>query len=66
VRGQTYRVRFWVDARGHVTMVDVTPPIRDGEYRKKFLGLMREYTFAPARRADGTPVRGIAELTITL
>lgn len=66
VRGQAFRVRFWVDARGQVTMVDVTPPIRDGEYRKKFLGLMREYTFTPARRADGTPVRGIAELTITL
>jgi protein TonB len=66
VRGQTYRVRFSVDARGRVTMVDVTPRIPDGEYRKKFLDLMREYTFTPARRADGTPVRGIAEIAITL
>ncbi|HWP37530.1 MAG TPA: hypothetical protein VNL18_08285 [Gemmatimonadales bacterium] len=66
VRGQTYRVRFWVDASGRVTMVDVTPRIPDGEYRKKFLDLMRQYTFTPARRADGTPVRGETVVVITL
>ena len=66
VRGQMYRVRFWVDVQGRVTMVNVTPAIPDGEYRKKFLGSMREYTFTPARRADGTPVRGEAVVTITL
>jgi len=66
VRGQTYRVRFVVDVRGRVARVEVTPQIPDGEYRKKFLALMREYTFTPARRADGTPVRGETELAITL
>jgi TonB family protein len=66
VRGQAYRVRFWVDALGRVTRVDVTPSIPDGEYRRKFLSLMREYTFTPARRADGTPVRGEVEVVITL
>ncbi|HXV85069.1 MAG TPA: hypothetical protein VD793_00140 [Gemmatimonadales bacterium] len=66
VRGRTYRVRFVVDPGGRVTSVDVTPTIPDGEYRKKFLSLMREYTFTPARRADGTPVRGHTEVTITL
>jgi TonB family protein len=66
VRGQTYRVRFWVDVSGRVTTVEVTPRIPDGEYRRKFLDLMRQYTFTPARRADGTPVRGETVVVITL
>jgi len=66
VRGKTFRVRFWVDAAGRVTKVDVTPPIPDGEYRKEFVRRMYEYTFTPARRPDGTPVAGETVLTITL
>jgi hypothetical protein len=66
VRGKTFRVHFWVDAQGKVTRVDVNPPIPDGEYRKQFVQLMYQYTFAPALRPDGTPVAGETVLTITL
>lgn len=66
VRGKTFRVHFWVDATGRVTRVDVSPPIPDGEYRKQFVQLMYQYTFAPALRPDGTPVAGETILTITL
>lgn len=66
VRGKSFQVQFWVDATGSVTKVQVSPEIPDGAYRKKFLSLMHEYTFAPARKLDGTPVAGQAILTITL
>jgi hypothetical protein len=66
VRGKTFRVHFWVDVAGRVTRVDVSPPIPDGEYRKQFVQLMYQYTFAPALRPDGTPVAGETVLTITL
>ncbi len=66
VRGKTFRVHFWVDAGGRVTRVDVSPSIPDGEYRKQFVQLMYQYTFAPALRPDGTPVAGETILTITL
>lgn len=66
VRGKSFQVRFWVDPLGKVTRVEVSPEIPDAEYRKKFLALMYEYTFEPARRPDGTPVAGTAVLTITL
>jgi protein TonB len=66
VRGKSFQVRFWVDASGGVTKVQVSPEIPDGAYRKKFLSLMYEYTFAPARKLDGTPVAGQTILTITL
>ena len=66
VRGKSFRVRFWVSAAGRVTRVDVSPPIPDAEYRKRFIQLMYEYTFTPALRPDGTPVAGETVLTITL
>lgn len=66
VRGKSFRVRFWVDPAGRVTKVDVSPPIPDAEYRKRFVQLMYEYTFSPAMRPDGTPVAGETVLTITL
>jgi hypothetical protein len=59
-------VHFWVDAAGRVTRVDVSPPIADGEYRRQFVALMYQYTFAPALQPDGTPVAGEMVLTITL
>jgi hypothetical protein len=46
--------------------VDVSPPIPDADYRKRFVQLMYEYTFAPAMRPDGVPVAGEMVITITL
>jgi hypothetical protein len=66
VRGQSFRVHFWVDATGHVTRVAVSPPIPDTGYRKQFLALMAQYTFTPALKPDGTATSGETVLTITL
>jgi hypothetical protein len=55
-----------VDQSGKVTRVEISPEIPDAEYRRKFLALLYQYTFEPARRPDGTPVAGQAVLTITL
>jgi TonB family protein len=64
MRGRTVRVHFWVNAQGKVTRVQVDPEIKDAAYRQQFLAMMREYTFNPARRVDGTPVEG--ELTMPI
>lgn len=64
VRGQAYKVRFWVDERGRVTRVEVEPRIPDSAYRKKFLDKMREYVFSPARKGDGTAVAASVEIRI--
>ncbi len=66
VRGKSFKVRFWVNQFGNVTRVEVSPEIPDAEYREKFLALMYQYSFEPARRPDGTPVAGQAVLTVTL
>jgi hypothetical protein len=64
VRGQSFQVHFWVSADGRVTAVKVDPEIKDAAYRKQFIALMREYTFEPAHKLDGTRVDG--EMTITI
>ncbi len=64
VRGQAYKVRFWVDEQGKVTRVEVEPRIADSAYRNKFLDKMREYVFSPARRSDGTPIPASVEIQI--
>jgi protein TonB len=66
VRGKSFRVHFWVSSSGRVTRVDVNPQIPDEEYRKRFVELMRQYTFTPAMRPDGTPTAGEMVITITL
>jgi hypothetical protein len=66
VRGRTYEVRFWVDAAGVVTRVEVDPDIEDREYRRRFLEQMRRYKFRPARTLDGEAVNGhfVAQITL--
>ncbi len=63
IKGRQFAVRFWVDARGRVTKVDVQPPIEDASFLKKLLQRMYGWIFYPARMADGTAVEG--ELVIT-
>jgi hypothetical protein len=46
--------------------VEVAPEIRDRGYAKKFLDVMRKYQFRPARTPDGTAVRGVAIIVVTL
>jgi hypothetical protein len=64
VKGRSFAVHFWINANGKVKQVQVDPEITDGAYRRAFLANMREYTFEPARKLDGTAVEG--EMTITM
>ncbi len=66
VRGREFAVHFWVDRRGRVTKVEVTPQIDDPDYRKKFLEQMYQFQFTPARTLDGRPVDGHIVIPITL
>lgn len=63
-RGQ-HEIRFWVGADGQVTRVEVTPPIKDANYRREFMKKMMGFVFDPARTRDGRPVASIASVTIT-
>ncbi|UCD24869.1 MAG: hypothetical protein JSW51_02835 [Gemmatimonadota bacterium] len=65
IKGTEFRVRFWINERGRVTKVEVDPPIKDADYRKKFMEKMRQFTFHPARKADGTPVAAHYDVLIT-
>jgi TonB family protein len=66
MRGRTIKVHFWVSAQGKVTKVQVDPEIKDAAYRQQFLSMMREYTFRPARRMDGTTIEGELTTSFTL
>ena len=63
VRGRRFQIRFWVDLRGTVTKVEITPEIEDKRFRAKLLERVSSWTFYPARTADGRPVNG--QLVIT-
>lgn len=63
IRGTVFRVRFWVDARGRPTKVEIEPPIDDASFSRKLLDRMRQWTFYPARTLEGRPVNG--QLVVT-
>ncbi|UCF40210.1 MAG: hypothetical protein JSW43_10795 [Gemmatimonadota bacterium] len=65
VRGKEYTIRFWVNSRGRVTRVTVEPEISDSDFRKKLLDRLFEWTFYPARTAEGRPVQGEYSFSIT-
>lgn len=65
LRGTSVVVTFHIDARGQVTALEVTPPIRDRGYARKFDEAMRKYEFKPARDADGRAVAGILPVTVS-
>jgi TonB family protein len=66
MRGRTIKVHFWINPQGKVLKVQVDPEIKDAAYRQQFLSMMREYTFRPARRMDGTTVEGELTTSFTL
>ena len=64
VHGKRHEVRFWVTADGLVTRIEVTPPIKDGGYRREFMERMRGYLFRPATTRDGRRVDYVATVTV--
>ena len=63
-RGRRHEVRFWVTAEGRVTRVEVTPPIKDADYRREFTERMMGYLFNPASTRDGRHVDYVASVTV--
>ena len=63
-RGRRHDVRFWVTAEGRVTRVEVTPPIKDADYRREFTERMMGYLFNPATTRDGRHVDYVASVTV--
>ena len=63
-RGRRYEVRFWVTSEGRVTRVEVTPPIKDGDYAREFRKRMMGYQFIPATTRDGRRIDYIASATV--
>jgi protein TonB len=63
MKGREYTIRFIVNRRGRVTRVTVEPEIEDSDFRKKLLDTMYEWTFYPARTAEGRPVQGEYSIT---
>ena len=55
VKGQEYRVRFFINERGRVVRVEIEPRIPDSDYRKEFRDRMLQFRFYPARNLEGDP-----------
>ena len=66
LKGRQITVRFDVSERGDVVGIDVDPPIRDHDFRDRFLAVMRRYTFTPAMTRDRRAVRAVFPITFTL
>ena len=60
-----HEVRFWVTADGLVTRVEVTPPIKDADYRREFTKRMMGYLFNPATTRDGRHIDFVATVIFT-
>lgn len=65
VKGQEFKVRFWIDERGRVTRIEVEPRIPDTSYRREFRDRMRQFRFYPARDADGNPMASYYDAWVT-
>ncbi len=65
VRGVELTLHFWVDRRGRVTKVEITPRIKDSDFRNKLVDRLTAWVFYPARTVNGSPVEGeyIAKVT---
>jgi hypothetical protein len=66
VLSRTFRVRFWVNAEGRVTRVEVDPPIADADYGREFQQRMMAYRFYPARTRDGRNVASVVTVPLRI
>ena len=59
-----HEVHFWILADGHVTKIEVTPPIRDSGYRRRFMEAMTGFVFGPAKTRDGRPIAYVYSIVV--
>ncbi len=55
-------LRFWVEASGRVSRVEVDPPPKDPACRRDMLAQMKAFKFRPAMTPDGRPVASVFEI----
>jgi TonB family protein len=65
MRGRSVAVTFWVNVDGRVDRTELDRPLDDRGFQKKFVEVMRNYRFRPARGPDGLPVPGVTTVTVT-
>ena len=65
IKGREFQIHFWVDRRGRVTKVEISPKIEDNSFRKKLMERMLQWVFYPARTFSGSPVEGEDLVSIT-
>lgn len=66
VKGRKYRATFWVGADGRVQRVDVSPDIRDADYRRALYERLMDFAFYPARNRVGLPVPGVVPIDFAI
>jgi TonB family protein len=65
MRGRSVTVTFWIGTDGRVERVSLDPPIDDRGFQRKFIEVMRNYRFRPARGPDGAVAPGVTTVTVT-
>ena len=63
-RGQSV-LRFWVEADGRVSRVQVNPPPADAGCHREMVAQMKGFKFRPAMTRDGRPVASVFEIRLT-
>jgi hypothetical protein len=56
--------RFWVEADGHVSRVDVDPLPKDAGCRRELITQLKAYKFRPARTRAGAPVASVFQIRL--
>ena len=60
-----FALRFWVEASGRVSRVEVNPPPKDPGCHREMLAQMKTFKFRPAKTPDGRPVASVFEIRLT-
>ena len=66
LKGRSFVVHFWVTAEGDVTRLTITPRVEDSGYRTRLRETLMRFRFRPQISAEGTPMAGETDITITL
>ena len=60
-----FNIRFWVEADGRVSQVEVKPLPKDAGCRRDLIAALKAFRFRPARTRDGRAVASIFPFSIT-
>jgi hypothetical protein len=61
---RAHDVQFWIRADGHVRKIAVSPPIRDADYRRRFMEAMSTFVFGAVKTSDGRSIDYVYSCTV--